>query len=209
MRARMPGFSLPAMLLLAALPTILVARDKYQDETARLASLMHWTKGDVIADIGAGEGQMSFDAAKRVGPTGHVYTTELDDHKLANLKNETAQNHIQNVTVLKAGTEDTNLPANCCNSIFMRRVYHHFTHPKAIDAALFRDLKAGGMLAVIDFPPSKWLPAVPGVPANRGGHGIPEKVMTGELKAAGFEIVSVQRGWPENDYFVLARKPTH
>lgn len=205
----MPGFSLPAMLLLAALPTILVARDKYQDETARLASLMHWTKGDVIADIGAGEGQMSFDAAKRVGPTGHVYTTELDDHKLANLKNETAQNHIQNVTVLKAGTEDTNLPANCCNSIFMRRVYHHFTHPKAIDAALFRDLKAGGMLALIDFPPNKWLPAVAGVPANRGGHGIPEGVMTDELKAAGFEIVSVQRDWPEDDYFVLARKPSH
>jgi ubiquinone/menaquinone biosynthesis C-methylase UbiE len=197
------------MLLLAALPTILVARDKYQDETARLASLMHWTKGDVIADIGAGEGQMSFDAAKRVGPTGHVYTTELDDHKLANLKNETAQNHIQNVTVLKAGTEDTNLPANCCNSIFMRRVYHHFTHPKAIDAALFRDLKAGGMLALIDFPPNKWLPAVAGVPANRGGHGIPEGVMTDELKAAGFEIVSVQRDWPEDDYFVLARKPSH
>jgi ubiquinone/menaquinone biosynthesis C-methylase UbiE len=209
MRARMPGFSLPAMLLLAALPTILVARDKYQDETARLASLMHWTKGDVIADIGAGEGQMSFDAAKRVGPTGHVYTTELDDHKLANLKNETAQNHIQNVTILKAGTEDTNLPANCCNSIFMRRVYHHFTHPKAIDAALFRDLKAGGMLALIDFPPNKWLPAVAGVPANRGGHGIPEDVMTDELKAAGFEIVSVQRDWPEDDYFVLARKPSH
>ena len=30
-----------------------------------------------------------------------------------------------------------------------------------------------------------------------------------QLKAAGFEIVSVQQGWPENDYFVLARKPTH
>ena len=205
----MPGFTVLAMLLLASLPTAVVAKDKYQDETARLASLMHWATGDVIAEIGAGEGQMSFDAAKRVGPTGHVYATELDEHKLANLKKKSSQDGLTNVTILKAGTEDTNLPANCCNSIFMRRVYHHFTHPKAIDAALFRDLKPGGMLALIDFPPSKWLPAVPGVPANRGGHGIPEKVMTGELKAAGFEIVSVQRGWPENDYFVLARKPAH
>jgi hypothetical protein len=33
--------------------------------------------------------------------------------------------------------------------------------------------------------------------------------MTDELKAAGFEIVSVQRDWPEDDYFVLARKPSH
>jgi ubiquinone/menaquinone biosynthesis C-methylase UbiE len=207
MRARILRLTVFAVLLLASLPIALVAKDKYQDEAARLASLMHWASGDVIAEIGAGEGQMSFDAAKRVGPTGHVYATELDDHKLANLKNEVAQNHVQNVTILKAGTEDTNLQANCCNSIFMRRVYHHFTHPKAIDAALFRDLKPDGMLALIDFPPNKWLPAVAGVPANRGGHGIPENVMTDELKAAGFEIVSVQRGWPENDYFVLARKP--
>jgi ubiquinone/menaquinone biosynthesis C-methylase UbiE len=205
----MPGFAVFALLLLTSLLTALGAKDVYQDETARLASLMHWTKGDVIADIGAGAGQMSFDAAKRVGSTGHVYATELDEHKLAELKKKASQDGPKNITILKAGTEDTNLPAACCNSIFMRRVYHHFTHPKAINAALFRDLKPGGMLALIDFPPSKWLPAVQGVPANRGGHGIPEKVMTSELKAAGFEIVSVQRDWPENDYFVLARKPTH
>jgi len=207
MRARMPGVTLVVTLLLSSLPAVLAAKDKYQDETARLASLMHWTKGDVVAEIGAGEGQMSFDAAKRVGSTGHVYATELDDQKLAHLKDETADGHFQNVTIVKAGTEDTNLPANCCNNIFTRRVYHHFTDPKAIDASLFRNLKPGGMLALIDFPPSKGLPAVPGVPANRGGHGVPESIMTDELKTAGFEIISVQRGWPENDYVVLARKP--
>lgn len=207
MRARLSSVTIASTLLAASFATVLSAKDKYQNETARLASLMHWSKGDVIAEIGAGEGQMSFDAAKRVGPTGHVYATELDEDKLANLKKDVAHDHAQNVTILKAGTEDTNLPENCCNSIFMRRVYHHFTDPKAIDAALLRDLKPGGMLALIDFPPTRGLPAVYGVPPNRGGHGIPEKVMADELKAAGFEIVSVQRGWPEDDYFVLARKP--
>lgn len=207
MRARLSSVTIASTLLAASFATVLSAKDKYQNETARLASLMHWSKGDVIAEIGAGEGQMSFDAAKRVGPTGHVYATELDEDKLANLKKDVAHDHAQNVTILKAGTEDTNLPENCCNSIFMRRVYHHFTDPKAIDAALLRDLKPGGMLALIDFPPTRGLPAVHGVPANRGGHGIPEKVMADELKAAGFEIVSMQRGWPEDDYFVLARKP--
>ena len=57
---RIPGFTVFAVLLLASLPIPLVAKDKYQDEAARLASLMHWANGDVIAEIGAGEGQMSF-----------------------------------------------------------------------------------------------------------------------------------------------------
>lgn len=188
------------------LPFVLAA-DVYQVEAKRLAGLMKWKPGDVIAEVGAGEGQMSFFAASLVGTGGHVYITELDDKKLADLKEKVQSDKLQNVSVIKADPVGTNLPDACCEAIFMRRVYHHFIDPARTDEGLFRDLKPGGLIGIIDFPPRSGLPPVPGVPKNRGGHGVPRDVLTQELKAAGFEIVSQSNDWPESDYCVIARKP--
>jgi ubiquinone/menaquinone biosynthesis C-methylase UbiE len=187
--------------------SFLLAADVYQIETQRLADLMNWKPGDVIAEIGAGEGEMSFSTALLVGAAGHVYTTELDERKLAQLKDKVQRHKLQNITVIKADRIGTNLPDACCEVIFMRRVYHHFINPARTDAALFRDLKPGGLLGVIDFPPRPGLPPVEGAPKNHEGHGVPRDVLTQELKAAGFEIVSESNGWPEHDYCVIARKP--
>ncbi|MEJ2009784.1 MAG: hypothetical protein P8Z30_16790, partial [Acidobacteriota bacterium] len=84
---------------------------------------------------------------------------------------------------------------------------HHFTEPQKMDASLFQSLKPGGLLAVIDFPPRSWLPPVPGVPANRGGHGMPKKILIQELTHAGFRLVSEPADWPGNNYCVIFRKP--
>ena len=195
-------------LALALLPLLLLALDEYSREASKLASLMNWKPGEVIAEIGAGEGQMSFFAASRVGASGHVYTTELDREKLAHLKEEVNHRKLPNVTVVQAGPVATNLGANCCDAIFMRRVYHHFKEPAKTDAEIFNDLKPGGLLAVIDFTPKPGLPPVEGAPKNHGGHGIPKQVLEQELTSAGFEIVNEPRDWPgSGDYCVIARKP--
>src|SRR5581483_1456230 len=148
-----------------------------------------------------------FSAAALVGSSGHVYATELDDKKIEQLKKKVQADNLQNVTVVKGDPLGTNLPDRCCGAIFMRRVYHHFTDPARTDAALFRDLKPGGMIAIIDFPPRAGLPPVEGAPKNHGGHGVPKDVLAQELKAAGFEIVSQSNDWPDQDYCVIARKP--
>jgi len=190
------------------LPLLLLALGSYEKEAKRLSDLMNWKPGQVIAEIGAGEGQMSFFAANTVGNSGHVYTTELDDKKLQNLKDEVKKRNLANVTVLKADPVNTNLPDDCCDAVFMRRVYHHFTDPAATDAALLRALKPDGLLAVIDFTPKAWLPAVQNAPKNHGGHGIAKNTLIAELTSAGFEIIAQPKDWPDDgDYCVIARKP--
>ena len=201
-----------SLYFFAWLAAVSLALDNYDRETTKLAELMNWRPGEVIAEIGAGEGQMSFAASARVGPGGHVYSTELDEKKLAHLQEEVSRRNLQNVTIVKANLVDTNLPDGCCDAIFMRHVYHHFEKPQQTDAAIFRALKPGGLLAIIDFPPRKGLNSVSplnGTPKNHGGHGVPKKVLIEELVSASFEIVDESDDWPDrDDYCVIVRKPT-
>jgi ubiquinone/menaquinone biosynthesis C-methylase UbiE len=172
-------------------------------EIGRLAELMGWKAGTVVADIGAGDGKYTFAAVEHVGKTGKVFATEIDGKKLAELRGEVARRKLANVVVVESKEADTNLPAGCCDAIFLRHVYHHLTKPAEFDAGLARSLKSGGRLAIIDFPPRAGLEPVEGVPSNRGGHGIPEKIVIEELKAAGLRVEKVVEDWPENDYCVL------
>jgi len=203
---------------LIAVITLLVAtplvawywRDTSQSEVERLATLLEWRPGRTIAEIGAGKWKMTVAAAERVGPSGHVFSTELDSNRLADIQAAVAKRTLTNVTVIKAGEADTNLPLECCDAVFMRDVYHHFTHPAEIDASLFRALTPGGLLAVVDFPPSKVLgriAPVKGVPKNRGGHGIPQNVLIDEITAAGFHVEVIPSNWPGRSYCVVFQKP--
>jgi hypothetical protein len=83
----------------------------------------------------------------------------------------------------------------------MRLVYHHFTKPNEMDSSLFRSLKHGGRLVIVDEEPTKDSKMPDGVPKNRLGHGIPEKVLISELKHAGFKIQTIEKDWPGADAY--------
>ena len=184
------------------------ARADERSEIDRLAELMQWKPGADVADIGAGDGAFSFAAAEKVGPSGRVYATEIDPEKLKSLRAEVEKRKLQNVTIIESATDDTKLPTNCCDDIFLRRVYHHLTQPVEFDKNLLRSLKPGAHLAIIDFAPTNAYSPVPGVPKNRGGHGVPQKIMIDELTAAGLKVEKVIDGWRGQDYCVIFVKPT-
>lgn len=192
-----------ALACVAAAVFAVRARGNAADQIKRLAALMEWKQGTVVADVGAGDGSYSFAAVEHVGATGRVYASEIDTKKLEELRAEVAKRKLQNVIVIESKATDTNLPTACCDAIFLRRVYHHLTKPTEFDANIVRSLKPGGRLAIIDFPARSGLEPVEGVPANRGGHGIPQKVVIEELTAAGLQMDKVVNDWPENDYCVL------
>ena len=173
------------------------------EEIKRLAELMGWKAGTAVADIGAGDGKYTFAAVERVGAAGKVYATEIDAKKLAELKEEVARRKLANVIVVESKEAETNLPAGCCDAIFLRHVYHHLTKPVEFDASLARSLKAGGRLTIIDFAPRAGLEPVEGVPSNRGGHGIPQKIVIDELSGAGLRVEKIVDDWPEDGYCVL------
>jgi ubiquinone/menaquinone biosynthesis C-methylase UbiE len=174
-----------------------------RQEIARLAELTQWKAGTIVADVGAGDGTYSFAAAQKVGPSGRVYATEIDKGKLKILRAEVTKRKLENMIIVEGTADDTKLPSSCCDTIFLRHVYHHLTQPQEFDRNLVRSLKPGAHLAIIDFPPSPNLGPVDGVPKNRGGHGIPQKVMVEELATVGLQVEKVIDDWSAQDYCVI------
>src|SRR6267142_1239312 len=199
---------LSGVLLLAVFVSLCAAIS--ESEIQRLAQVMNWKAGQVIADVGAGDGEIGIAAASTVGESGRVFLTELDEQKLAALQKDADRRKLKNIVVLAAAEKETKLPDNCCDAIILRRVYHHFTAPSEMDASLLRSVRPGGLLAVIEFARRKSLTTsdpVKGVPSNRGGHGIPKKILLQELTAAGFKLDKSFDDWPDDGYCVLFRKP--
>jgi len=184
-----------------------------ESETDRLVDLLHLTSTSAVADVGAGSGAFSVMMAERLGPKATVYSTEIDPKLLDKIRSAARKADVYNLIVIAGAKDDTHLPANCCDAIFLRRVYHHITDPTAMDHSLFRALRPGGRLAIIDFEP--WQKpkekAPPGVPADRGGHGSPKPIVMKELTQAGFEWISTTE-WPVSGdvthFCMLFRKPS-
>ena len=187
--------------------------DDVDAETPLIARALELRPGDVVADVGAGDGSYAIALAAMVAPEGRVLATELDDDALAKIRAHVTDEHATNVTILRGGTDTTNLPPRCCDAVLMRGVYHHLTAPAAVDASVFAALKPGGRFLVVDFPPSFWLSlwTPEGIPADRGGHGIPLDVLVREVEGAGFRKVLVDEDWPTglltDLYGVVFEKP--
>lgn len=188
-------------------------RAQTADEAARLFATLGLDAGMTVGEIGAGRGEMSVELAKRLGPAGHVYSTEIDANRLADIRQAISREGLANVTVIEAGDRVTNLPDACCDAVFMRDVYHHLTNPDEIGRSIATALKPGGRLAVIDFDPRPGTAAPDGVPDNRGGHGVRPETIADELTRAGLVRTDTVALWLDDTqrnrrmFLVLFTKP--
>ena len=172
-------------------------------EMPRLEEALTLNAGSVVADVGAGKGQLTRALAGLVGPGGHVFATEIDPDRVNALRGMLDDGSVGNVTVVQAQSGDSGLPDGCCDAIVLRRVYHHLTEPAVSGASLLRALRPGGRLAVIDFPPPSFF--------GRGTLGVPAQIVVDEITARGFETVQLHTDWPGRgplgSYCAIFRKP--
>jgi SAM-dependent methyltransferase len=174
-----------------------VAQERRQAEleAPQLAEVLGLQPGMTVADIGTGGGAMAMVLGRLVG-SGRVYATDIEQGSLTTAREYARKEGLTNITVIEGGAASTNLPGECCDALFLRNVYHHVTAPAAFDASLYATAKKGARLAIVDSPPGKGSTLPAGVPANRGGHGIPAALVIDELTAVGFVHLRTIQGWP-------------
>jgi ubiquinone/menaquinone biosynthesis C-methylase UbiE len=179
-------------------------------EVPQLVELLELKPGMTVADVGAGFGAWTMRLSKFIGPNGRVYATDIGAPQLAALRDAVRREKLTNVTVVEGAPSSTNLPAGCCDAMLIRDVYHHITQPADIARSVAASLKAGGRLAVIDFPPRPDTEVPAGVPANRLGHGVPIEVVRGEMMTALSHVKTIPdwsaKSQPADLYLLLFRK---
>ena len=173
-------------------------------EMPRLREALGLQTGMVVADVGAGKGQLTLALAAAVGSAGHVFSSDIDPDRVRALRQTVAEAGLRNVTVVEANTSESGLPADCCDAIVLRRVYHHVTDPAGTNASLLRALRPGGLLAVIEIPPPFFF-------IERSSLGIAPHIVVDEVKASGFQVAQLLTDWPGRgpleSYCALFRKP--
>jgi ubiquinone/menaquinone biosynthesis C-methylase UbiE len=158
----------------------------FELEFQQIAQLLKVSDGTVVADVGAGSGEWTSRLAMRVGQQGHVFTTEVKGPQVQGLRQMTRK--LKNITVVFGSQQDAGLPANCCDAMLLRLVYHAFTDPGVMRDGIREAMKTGGLVLVIDFDPSA-------------------EQLTQDMQEAGFERVQLMERWYRDELFaVLFRK---
>lgn len=116
-----------------------------------LVKSLNLQPGDVVADIGAGSGYLSFLMAKPVGPTGTVYAEDIQPEMLDIVKKKAADTGINNVVPWLGSVTDPKLKPGSIDLMILVDVYHEFDHPYEMTENMVKDLKQGGRLVFVEY----------------------------------------------------------
>jgi len=122
-----------------------------EEQPNKLVDALKIRRGDVIADIGAGSGYITFRLAERVGPAGKVLAVDIQPEMLAIIRERTKKRKVTNIEPIQGKESDPQLPAHAVDLILMVDVYHEFAYPWEMTQAMIRALKPGGRLVFVEY----------------------------------------------------------
>lgn len=162
-------------------------------------AIMQIEAGQTVADLGAGTGYFEPYLAAAVGPSGHVYALDVEDAMILWLKDMVTKQSLTNVEPLKAALDATGLPDNSLDRLLTVNTWHHIADREEYAAKLFKVIKPGGRVVVVDFTKE----AKDGPPLEMR---LAPDVIARELQAGGFKTEIVAETLPRQFIVVATKK---
>ena len=140
-------------------------------------------RGMTICDMGCGNGFYSLQLAKMVGPSGRVLAVDIQPEMLVMLRHRAEQEGVENITPILGSFHDPRVPAGSVDLILLVDVYHEFSHPEPMLAAMRQALKPKGLIVLVEYRAED--PDVPILPL----HKMSKTQIMKELPANGLRLV--------------------
>lgn len=138
--------------------------------------------GQTVLDMGCGNGFYTLPLAKIVGVKGRVLAVDIQPEMLVMLRARAEQEGVENITPILGSVHDPRLPAESVDLALLVDVYHEFSHPEPMLAAMRQALKPKGLLVLVEFRAED--PNVPIQPL----HKMSKEQIRKELAANGFRV---------------------
>lgn len=141
--------------------------------------------GMEVADIGSGTGLYLQPLSRSVGKNGKVFAVDISPKFVSHLKQRVESEKLGNVEVILCDDRTTALRPNSIDRAFLCDVYHHFEYPQSTLKSIYKALRPGGKLILVDFhreiegPRREWM---------MNHIRAPQKVFKAEILKAGFEF---------------------
>jgi len=130
-----------------------LTRDSRQreEDCAMLLKALDIRPGQVVCDMGCGNGFYSLQLAKLVGPQGRVLAVDIQPEMLHLLTARAQEEQLNNIETIQGTAVDPLLPKGGVDLILLVDVYHEFSHPAQMLAAMRQSLKPKGRIALAEF----------------------------------------------------------
>jgi ubiquinone/menaquinone biosynthesis C-methylase UbiE len=160
-------------------------RDERQreEDCATLLKALEVKPGQVVCDMGCGNGFYTLQLARLVGEGGRVLAVDIQPEMLHMLDERAKAEQIANIELIEGTPVDPKLPDGEVDLILLVDVYHEFSHPEAMLKAMRTALKPGGRLALVEFRLED-----PNVPIKLL-HKMSKKQILKEIPPNGFKLV--------------------
>lgn len=171
-----------------------------EEKPDKMVDLLGLKPGQMVADIGAGTGYISWRMAQKITPNGKVYGVDIQQEMLDLLAKSMKDRGITNVVPVLGSETNPKLPPNSIDLVIMVDVYHEFSEPYEMMTNIVSALKPGGRVAFVEYRAED-----PNVPIKRV-HKMSEAQVKKEAAAVGlqWEKTIPELPW---QHLILVRKP--
>ncbi len=161
-----------------------------EEDCKRLLAALKVKPGETVCDLGCGNGFYTLSLARLVGPKGKVYAVDIQPEMLEMLKQRTKKERVGNVAPILGSLADPRLPEGQIDLVLLVDVYHEFSYPEQMLAAIRKGLKPQGRIALVEFRAED--PNVPILPL----HKMSKQQILKEFPANGLALASQFDGLP-------------
>jgi len=107
--------------------------------------------GMTVADVGAGTGLFTRMFAQLVGDKGQVFAVDISREFVDHIEHTARKENLKNIQGIVCTPESVGLPEAYVDLVFICDTYHHFEFPQKTMQSIYRALKPGGRVLLVDY----------------------------------------------------------